>query len=62
MGIPIGLLTASVLINHDQIFFDPYLKAGKRSLAVTLGRKHAMESAFVFTLLAYAVVALAVAQ
>ncbi len=62
VGIPLGLLTASVLINHDQIFFDPYLKAGKRSLTVTLGRKHAMQAAFALTLLAYAVVALAVAR
>lgn len=60
VGIPIGLLTAAILINHDQIFFDPYLKAGKRSLAVTLGRKHAVEAAFVLTLLAYVVVSLAV--
>lgn len=62
VGIPLGLLTASVLINHDQIFFDPYVKAGKRSLAVILGRKQAMNAAFILTFLAYAVVGLAVAR
>ncbi len=62
VGIPLGLLTASVLINHDQIFFDPYVKAGKRSLTVTLGRKQAMEAAFILTLLAYVIVGLTVAR
>ncbi len=61
-GVPIGLLTAAVLMNHDQIFYDPYLKAGKRSLTVTLGRRHAMQAALTLTLLAYVVVALAIVQ
>ena len=56
MGVPPGLLTACVLINHDQIFFDPYSKAGKRSFAVTVGRKAAIVAAILFTLLSYLVV------
>lgn len=62
VGFPIGLLTAAVLINHDQIFFDPYVKAGKRSLTVTLGRKQAMRTAFILTVFAYALVVVAAAQ
>lgn len=54
-GIPLGLLTTSVLINHDQIFYDPYVKAGKRSFTVTVGRKPAMTTALILTLLSYAV-------
>jgi 1,4-dihydroxy-2-naphthoate octaprenyltransferase len=55
-GMPLGLLTTSVLINHDQIFYDPYLKAEKRSFTVTVGRKPAMTTALILTLLSYAIV------
>ena len=55
-GMPLGLLTTSVLINHDQIFYDPYVKAGKRSFTVTVGRKPAMTTTLILTLLSYAVV------
>jgi 1,4-dihydroxy-2-naphthoate octaprenyltransferase len=60
-GVPLGLLTASILINHDQIFLEPYEKAGKRSLTVTVGRTTAKTTAFVFTLFAYLIVIVAVA-
>jgi 1,4-dihydroxy-2-naphthoate octaprenyltransferase len=55
-GVPLGLLTTCVLINHDQIFFDPYLKAGKRSLTVTLGREAAMIAATALTAVSYLIV------
>jgi len=55
-GMPLGLLTTSVLINHDQIFYDPYVKAGKRSFTVTVGRKPAMTTALILTLFSYAIV------
>ncbi len=60
MGVPLGFLTTSILINHDQIFFDPYQKAGKKSFTVTLGRKNAMATAFMLTLLSYLTVVAAV--
>jgi 1,4-dihydroxy-2-naphthoate octaprenyltransferase len=53
MGVPLGLLTACVLINHDQIFFDPYKKTGKRSFTVTVGRRNSMVVAASLTLLSY---------
>jgi 1,4-dihydroxy-2-naphthoate octaprenyltransferase len=56
MGIPPGLLTACVLINHDQIFFDAYTKAGKRSFTVTVGRKASMATVATLTLFSYLVV------
>lgn len=56
MGIPPGLLTVCILINHDQIFFDPYSKGGKRSFTVTVGRKAAMLTAAVLTLFSFLIV------
>lgn len=56
MGIPPGLLTVCVLVNHDQIFFDPYSKAGKRSLTVTVGRRAAILTAAVLTLCSYLII------
>jgi 1,4-dihydroxy-2-naphthoate octaprenyltransferase len=56
MGVPPGLLTACVLINHDHIFFDPYLKTGKRSFTVSVGRKTSMIAAASLTLLSYFIV------
>lgn len=56
MGIPPGLLTACVLINHDQIFFDPYAKAGKRSFTVTVGRRRAIVAAAALTLISYLII------
>ncbi|MGA2666456.1 MAG: prenyltransferase, partial [Nitrososphaerales archaeon] len=38
VSVPVGLLTANVVMTHDLIFFDSYKLAGKRSLAVVLGR------------------------
>lgn len=56
VGIPLGLLTASVLINHDQIFFDPYVKAGKKSFTVAVGRAHAIVTAVILTLISYMII------
>lgn len=60
-GVPLGLLTASVLINHDQIFLEPFEKAGKRTLTVIVGRTKASGIAFAITLLAYLIVVVAAA-
>jgi len=56
VGVPLGLLTTCILINHDQIFYDPYVKSGKRSFTVTVGRKHAVVAAAVFTAVSYLIV------
>lgn len=56
VGLPLGCLTTSVLINHDQIFFDAYKKSGKRSYTVTVGRKMAVVTAFALTLISYGVI------
>jgi 1,4-dihydroxy-2-naphthoate octaprenyltransferase len=56
VGTPLGFLTAAILINHDQIFFDAYQTAGKRSYTVTVGRKTAVATAFILVLASYATV------
>ena len=55
-GLPLGCLTTTVLINHDQIFFDAYKKSVKKSYTVTVGRKKAVVTAFALTLISYATV------
>ncbi len=60
IGVPLGLLTATVLMNHDQIFYDPYRMSGKRSLTIILGRQTVMRTVMVLTALSYLVVMLAI--
>jgi len=57
VGIPIGLLTTNVLINHDQVFFDAYSKSGKKSYAVVVGRRAALATTLTLTSVSYLVVA-----
>jgi len=56
VGLPLGFLTTTVLINHDQIFYDAYRKSGKKSYTVTVGRKMAIATAFALTLISYAII------
>jgi 1,4-dihydroxy-2-naphthoate octaprenyltransferase len=49
-------LTTTVLINHDQIFFDAYKKSAKKSYTVTVGRKKAVVTAFALTLSSYGII------
>jgi 1,4-dihydroxy-2-naphthoate octaprenyltransferase len=56
IGLPLGLLTTCVLVNHDHIFFEAYRKSGKRSLTVTIGRRAAYGVAFTLTLASYVIV------
>jgi len=56
LSIPSGLLTTSVLLSHDKIFFDAYSEAGKRSLAVVLGRNLTNKLIFALGLVAYLLV------
>ncbi|TLY17506.1 MAG: prenyltransferase [Thaumarchaeota archaeon] len=56
LSIPTGLLTTSVLLSHDKIFFDAYSEAGKRSLTVVLGRNLTNRLIFALGLVAYLLV------
>jgi 1,4-dihydroxy-2-naphthoate octaprenyltransferase len=59
-AIPTGLLTAIILVSHDMIFYDAYKAAGKRSLAVILGRIQASRSIVLLGILAYGTVIVSV--
>jgi 1,4-dihydroxy-2-naphthoate octaprenyltransferase len=52
-SIPLGLLTAVLLLNHDLIFYDVYKQGGKRSLAVVLGRALTRRLGLVLSALCY---------
>lgn len=52
-SVPLGLLTAVVLLNHDLIFYDVYRQGGKRSLAVVMGRRAAGKLALVISVVCY---------
>jgi 1,4-dihydroxy-2-naphthoate polyprenyltransferase len=57
VSIPTGLLTMNVVMTHDLIFYDPYRAAGKRSLAVVLGRFGTERLTLATSILAFAIVA-----
>jgi 1,4-dihydroxy-2-naphthoate octaprenyltransferase len=59
-AVPTGLLTASVLITHDLIFFDAYKASGKVSLAVMLGKRGTARALSLISAIAYLLVVLLV--
>ncbi len=61
VAVPSGLLTTGILISHDLIYYDAYAEAGKRSLAIVLGRSRATVLSSVLPVLAYALLFLLVA-
>jgi 1,4-dihydroxy-2-naphthoate polyprenyltransferase len=42
ISVPIGLLTVTILMDHDLIFYEVYRKSRKYSLATILGKKNAL--------------------
>ncbi len=52
-SIPVGILTADLLLNHDLIFHDVYREGGKRSLAVVLGRPAAAKLSMLLSSICY---------
>lgn len=49
-------MTAAILINHDQIFFEAYQTGGKKSYTATVGCTAATATAFAAALASYAIV------
>jgi 1,4-dihydroxy-2-naphthoate polyprenyltransferase len=56
ISIPIGLLTVTILIDHDLIFYEVYSQAKKFSLATVLGRGKALYVSLCLTILAFGLV------
>jgi 1,4-dihydroxy-2-naphthoate polyprenyltransferase len=53
ISIAVGIMTVTILIDHDMIFYEVYVKARKFSLAAVLGRSKALSTSLYFTLVAY---------
>lgn len=60
ISIPSGILTTTVLMNHNQIFFDPYVKTGKRTLTIILGREKGLKATMLLTIISQLTVAAAI--
>ncbi|MGI0083641.1 MAG: prenyltransferase [Nitrososphaerales archaeon] len=56
VSIPIGLMTVTILVDHDLIFYEAYKKSGKQSLGTVLGRKNALKASLAMTLVSYLLV------
>ena len=56
ISIALGIMTVTVLIIHDMIFYEVYVKARKLSLGVVLGRLRALRASLYLTLIAYGLV------
>jgi 1,4-dihydroxy-2-naphthoate polyprenyltransferase len=56
VAIPIGIMTVTVLIDHDLIFYEVYSKARKQSLATVLGRRNALTTSLGLAIASFAIV------
>lgn len=56
VSIPIGILTVTILMDHDLIFYEVYSKSKKFSLTTVLGRKRALYASALLSLLAYGMI------
>jgi 1,4-dihydroxy-2-naphthoate octaprenyltransferase len=56
VSIPVGILTVTVLIYHDLIFYEVYLASKKMSLGAVLGRGRSLSASLLLTAIAYATV------
>jgi 1,4-dihydroxy-2-naphthoate polyprenyltransferase len=62
VSIPIGIMTVTILMDHDIIFFEVYQRAKKFSLGAVLGRSRTLSASLYLTLISYAMVAVLVAE
>jgi 1,4-dihydroxy-2-naphthoate octaprenyltransferase len=56
VSVPIGIMTVTILIDHDLIFYEVYSQARKLSLATVLGRRRALLTSLALTLLAFGLI------
>ncbi len=56
LSIPIGLMTVTILIDHDLIFYEVYAKSRKFTLGTVLGRKNALKASVALVVLSYILV------
>ena len=58
LSVPIGLMTVTILVDHDTIFYEVYKEAAKMSLATILGRKRALRASLFLSMISYGIVIL----
>jgi 1,4-dihydroxy-2-naphthoate octaprenyltransferase len=58
VSIPIGIMTVTVLIDHDLIFYEVYSRARKYSLTTILGRRNSLIASLVLTAASFGIVGL----
>ncbi|MFI5420526.1 MAG: prenyltransferase [Nitrososphaerales archaeon] len=56
IAVAVGLMTVTILIDHDLIFYEVYSKARKLSLGTILGRATALKSSLALTMIAYTII------
>lgn len=61
VSLVVGIMTVTILVDHDMIFYEVYIRAKKFSLGTILGRSRALSASLLLTLLAYALVVIYVA-
>jgi len=54
VSIPVGIMTVTVLMYHDLIFYEVYTASKKFSLGTVLGRARSLSASLLFTVIAYA--------
>ncbi|MHB1908805.1 MAG: UbiA family prenyltransferase [Nitrososphaerales archaeon] len=57
VSLPIGIMTVTILMNHDLMFYEVYSTAKKFSLGTVLGRKKSLRVSLFLTLSSYLMVA-----
>lgn len=61
VSIPVGIMTVTVLIDHDLIFYEVYKASKKMSLGTVLGRAKSLGASLLLTASSYAVVFILIA-
>ncbi len=61
VSIPIGIMTVTILVDHDLIFYEVYTAAKKFSLGAALGRARSLSLSLTLTGISYAMVFVLVA-
>lgn len=56
VSVPIGIMTVTVLMYHDLIFFEVYRASKKMSLTAILGRGRSLSASLLLTAIAYSLV------
>ena len=56
ISVAVGIMTVTILIDHDLIFYEVYRQAKKFSLGAVLGRSRALTASLFLTIVSYALV------